>query len=818
MTAAGRAADHRAADHRDADDRAAGPRHRLTLTEPARRFVDGFLLGNGRLGAVLDGVPGSEGIVLNLDTLWSGGPGRSGGVPRDLDDDPAGQLARIRRAIEDGDFVDAERHSGVLWGEGFTESFQPLGRLEIRYPSSHPDSYERSLDLARGLAETSFTTDGAAVRVSAFVSAPDDVLCIDVIGGGVTSADVSFTSPHPSTTEHEVVPGGGPERWLSAVGRAPVTAKPEYLPEPDAVAVQYATDEPDAEGLVDSGMGWAVAVGIDRIEGGVRLLVAAESGFRGWDQRPSADLPSLVTRARRTVVRARAHGGQNLLERHIADHGSLFDRAELDLSRSRSASADRCETYFDLGRYLLIAGSRPGTEPLNLQGIWNDRVRPPWSSNLTTNINVQMNYWPAERTGLGELAEPLARLVSELAVAGRDTARSTYGLGGAAVHHNTDLWRFSDAVPLDAQWSNWPTALLWLAAHVHRGVADDPSDDASAVRALHAIEPAVAFGLDLLVDDAEGNAVVSPSTSPEHRFRPDASSAFSAVSAGSTMDQELVFESLRDYLALAARTGRGDERIVEGARRALERLRLPGIGSDGTLLEWAAEYEPLELGHRHLSHLYGLYPGTRITELGTPEQFEAARRALALRLEHGGGYTGWSKAWVLCLAARLRDRELAAESLSDLLGPLASESLLDLHPVDSPDGVVFQIDGNFGGTAGIAELLLQDVDGVVALLPTLPSDWSAGDLRGFRVRGGHSVDVSWSDGRLTAATLRVASSGVIVELADDGSDVSLTGPEGAVVPKRLDAAPVGRRRLTWAGEGSYRLLLRPPAPRDEPVW
>lgn len=791
----------------------------MTLTEPARRFVDGFLLGNGRLGAVLDGMPGAEGVDLNLDTLWSGGPGRSGGVPRDLDDDQTGQLARIRRAIEDGDFVEAERRSSALWGEGFTESFQPLGRLEIRYPSSDPvDRYERSLDLAHGLAESSFAADGTQVRVSAFVSAPDDVLCIEVIGGGVTSADVSFTSPHPSTTEHEAVQDqGGPERWLSAAGRAPVTARPEYLPEPDAVAVQYATDEPDAAGLVDAGMGWAVAVGMDRIEGGVRLLVAAESGFRGWGQRPSADLPSLVARARRTVVRARAHGGQTLLERHITDHGSLFDRAELDLSRSRSASADRCETYFDLGRYLLIAGSRPGTEPLNLQGIWNDRVRPPWSSNLTTNINVQMNYWPAERTGLGELAEPLARLVSELAVAGRDTAQSTYGLGGAAVHHNTDLWRFSDAVPLEAQWSNWPTALLWLVAHVHRGVADDPTDDASAVRALDAVEPAVAFGLDLLVADADGSSVVSPSTSPEHRFRPDTSGSFSAVSAGSTMDQELVFESLRDYLALAARTGQGNERIVERARTALEQLRLPGIGSDGTLLEWAAEYEPLELGHRHLSHLYGLYPGTRITELGTPEQFEAARRALALRLEHGGGYTGWSKAWVLCLAARLRDRELAAESLSDLLGPLASESLLDLHPVDSPDGVVFQIDGNFGGTAGIAELLVQDVDGAISLLPTLPGGWPAGDVRGFRVRGGHTVDLSWSEGQLTTATLHLVSSGVTVELADDGSDLALMGPDGALTPQRLAASPVGRRRFTWGGDGSYRLLLSAAVPREEPV-
>lgn len=813
MTAAGRAADHRAT-----DDRAERPRHRLTLTEPARRFVDGFLLGNGRLGAVLDGVPGAEGVDLNLDTLWSGGPGRSGGVPPDVDDDPAAQLARIRRAIEDGDFVDAEHQSTALWGEGFTESFQPLGRLEIRYPSSHPvDQYERSLDLAQGLAQTSFTAEGAQVRVSAFVSAPDDVLCIEVIGGGVTSADVSFGSPHPSTTEHEAAQEGGPERWLSGVGRAPVTARPEYLPEPDAVAVQYATDEPDAEGLVDAGMGWAVAVGIDRIEGGVRLLVAAESGFRGWDQRPSADLPSLLARARDTVAEARAKGGPTLLERHISDHRSLFDRAELDLSRSCSASADRCETYFDLGRYLLIAGSRAGTEPLNLQGIWNDQVRPPWSSNLTTNINVQMNYWPAERTGLGALTEPLARLVSELSVAGRDTARSTYGLGGAAVHHNTDLWRFSDAVPLDAQWSNWPTALLWLAAHVHRGLADDPTDDASAVRALEAIEPAVAFGLDLLVGDADGSSVVSPSTSPEHRFRPDASSSFSAVSAGSTMDQELVFESLRDYLALAARTGQGNERIVERARTALERLRLPGIGGDGTLLEWAADHEPLELGHRHLSHLYGLYPGTRISELGTPEQFEAARRALALRLEHGGGYTGWSKAWVLCLAARLRDRELAAESLSDLLGPLASASLLDLHPVESPDGVVFQIDGNFGGTAGIAELLVQDVDEVISLLPTLPSGWPAGDLRGFRVRGGHTVDLSWSEGRLTTATLHLVSSGVTVELADDGSDLVLMGPEGALVPQRLAAAPVGRRRVTWAGHGSYRLLLSAAVPGDEPA-
>ncbi|WP_181805057.1 glycoside hydrolase family 95 protein, partial [Streptomyces shenzhenensis] len=738
------------------------PRHTIQLTEPATAFKDSFLLGNGSLGATLRGATGTERIDLNLDTLWSGGPLAIEEGPA-----PARFLPELRKAVRAEDNARAEELAQAMTGPGWTESYQPVGWLEWDYADTSDAStgYHRRLDLADAVAGTRYGPAGAEVELSGFVSAPDNVLVLTATGPGTASETVlpRFLSPHPVTTDTSR-PG-----LLVATGRVPARVLPNYVESEPAVV--YGQDEPDENGTVAAGTGFAVAVAVERTgPRELRLIASVTSGFRGYDQRPSADLAALARSAEETVARALTLTSEQLAERHVQEYRSRFDRVDFDLSASpATGNSDpaRAELLFHLGRYLLISSSRPGTQAANLQGIWNIDVRPGWSANYTTNINVEMNYWAAESTALQDVHGPLLTLASDLAESGTATAARYYGAAGAVVHHNTDIWRFSAPVKGDTQWATWPAGLYWLAAHVWDHYAYGGHDGFGATTALRVHRAAALFALDMLVPDDDGLLVTSPSTSPEHRFvvPPDGKAA---VSEGTTMDQELVHEVLSRYLVLAERFGGGDdEGLLERARQALGALRMPGVGTNGELLEWKDERRGFEPGHRHLSHLYGLHPGTRITEGGTPEAFAAARRALATRLEHGSGYTGWSQAWILCLAARLRDTGLAERSLDVLLNDLTSTSLLDLHPHSGwPDGQIFQIDGNLGAVAGIVELLVQSHEGAVSLLKTLPRNWPSGHVTGIRCRGGLTVDVRWRDGALTSATLHTAGPGPVVVVAE----------------------------------------------------
>ncbi|MGI5183247.1 glycoside hydrolase family 95 protein [Dactylosporangium sp. CA-152071] len=750
-------------------------RHQLSSPAPAAEFHDGFPLGNGHLGAMLHGRPGTEWIDLNADTFWSGGP-----LPAAPGPDP-GVLPRLREAIAAGDHAAAEVLAGQLQGTAWTQSYQPLGRIEWDYAAADDvTEYGRELHLADALAVTGYETGGDPVRLAAFVSAPDGVLVVSATGPGTLAAAVPprLRTPHP-VTPAVVDAGAGP--CLVWTGRAPAHVLPNYVPADPGV--EYATDPCDADGTVAAGMGFAVAAAVRHTAGETRLVVAAATGFRGPFERPSADLAAIAGAALASVTAALGVPTPVLRARHVADHRRYYDRADLELP-----SVDR---FFHLGRYLLIAGSRPGTQPLNLQGIWNADVRPGWSSNWTTNINAQMNYWAAEPTGLADLHEPLLTLTRDLAAAGAATASGYYAARGAAAHHNTDLWRFTAPVPGDPQWANWPSALLWLSAHVW-----DHHDHGGAADVLPVLEAAARFTLDMLVPDSSGALVFSPSTSPEHHFRHAGGHA--ATSWGCALDQELAREVLTRYAAL---TGSAE------AVSALRALRPVQVGTDGCLLEWYDQRPPREPGHRHLSHLYGLYPGTRITETGTPAHFEAARRALLLRLAHGTGHTGWSRAWVLCLAARLRLAALAEQTLTAFATDLCSASLLSLHPdAGRASGWIFQIDGNLGVAAGIVETLVQSHAGAVSLLPALPPSWHTGRLRGIRCRGGHVVDLGWSDGRLSAARIVAGRTGpLVVELP---SRLAVTTAAGGPVPVTgAPGAPADRCRVRWpavAGQ-EYRL-------------
>ena len=745
----------------------------IRLDRPAEHFQETLLLGNGSLGAALHGRPGVEWVDLNLDTLWSGGPrGPRAPKPR--------PIAELRAAIAAADHATADRLARELQEEEWTQSYQPLGRLAFRWGADDAALAHRALDLSRARVETR-ASDGSGFE--AFVSHPDRVLVIEMDHGPEAPA---FTSPHPATVQ---VSTDGETRWLVATGRVPAFVVPEYVGgHPDPVV--YADDAPDADGTVAAGMGFALVAVVEPTDRGSRLIAAAVDGFRGWDQRLSAELTHLADRARAIVDAARVQSG--LAARHEADHRALFDRVRLHLPQGEDA-----QRYFDFGRYLLIASSRPGTQAANLQGIWNDEVRPGWSSNYTTNINATMNYWGAEVAALSELHDPLFALTQDLVEAGRATARDLYGAGGAVTHHNTDLWRFTDVVNGDPQWSTWSSGLTWLAAHLDLRLDTAPDDGFAREVALPISREVAAFALDQL-----HNGRISPSSSPEHRFHaptaqdPDATGA---VTDGSTLDQELAHEALARLIRLSDLLDAHDE-VSARARAEIGRIRLPHVTDDGLLAEWARDLNGTEPGHRHLSHLYGVFPGARITETRAPREYAAARAALRSRLENGSGYTGWSQAWVLCLAARFRDAALAAEALDKLVHSLSSVSLLDLHPAGwRPSGSLFQIDGNLGAVAGVAELLVQSHDDAIALLPALPGTWTEGEVAGLRARGGHVVDVAWSDGRLGWAQLRSPAGARVVLEVDAATPVTVWDPEGGEMPTTsVPAAIEGRLRIAWA--------------------
>jgi alpha-L-fucosidase 2 len=780
----------------------------LRYARPARAWVEAVPLGNGQTGAMHFGGVGHDRIALNDEACWSGSPegSRRSAAPRG-EVGPA-VLEAVRAAVQEGRVREAEALLRGLQG-GHTQSYLPLGDLllEVRVNGVLPTAdtvtgYRRALDLDEASATSEWGVDGVAVRTEVFVSAPSGALVLRLRAGvaGVLSVRVAMTSLLSHTTRTDGRNG------LALLVRCPANVSPTHADDQSPVVYTDGAEQ---------GMAAAVAIRLtsDRIvepaddalvvrdATEVLLVLATQSGYAGWDAPLTLTAEQCWQSADARAAGAAGRAYTDLKEEHERDHRELFRRCSLHLptdaaveglptdERLRRATAGDDDPglaalLFNYGRYLLIASSRVGGLPATLQGIWNAELQPPWSSNYTININTEMNYWPAEVTALPECHEPLLDFVERLAESGRPVAQQLYGCGGWVAHHNADLWGWTAPVSGDPVWANWPMGGVWLCRHVWDHYAFT-GDRAFLLRAWPLLRGAAEFCLAWLVEMPDGRFGTSPSTSPENTFVA-ADGEPASVTQSATMDIALIYDLFARCVAAAADLAIEDP-LLPLLIAAWSRLPVATVGSRGQLLEWAGELPETDPHHRHVSHLVGVYPGDAITVDATPRLAVAAARSLDLR---GDGGTGWSLAWKVCLRARLRDGEAAHRLVRELLtlthepgteyggaGAGVYSNLFCAHPP-------FQIDGNFGATAGIAEMLLQSHADELHLLPALPLAWSEGNVAGLRARGGVVVDVAWSKGRLASAELMSDEDrDVVVRLGDARATVSLAAGE----PTRIGA-------------------------------
>jgi len=760
---------------------------KLWYKQPASVWEEALPLGNGRLGAMVFGGVRQERLQLNEDTLWSG-------FPRDtINYDGQRYLQQARELISAGEFIEAQQLIERRMQGRNAESYQTAGELRIEHQGEEGISdYRRELDLSTAVASVSYKLDEVGVSREAWISAQDQVLVVRYKADKANSLHVNISLE--SILQHRL-DGSMGSGMLKLLGQSPSYVgnnyggnHPNAVVYEDGLGLSYEIhlQVVSSDGLIEVSEGTTIQV-TNASE--FTIYLASATNFAGFQLQPDPEDQRPGNRCRQWLDLAADHSYESLKLRHTEEHQRLFHRVDLNLGVSEAMNLptdERLRNYkeqhvdpqleallFQYGRYLLISSSRPGTQPANLQGIWNPHIQPPWCSDYTTNINTEMNYWLAEVTNLSECHEPLFDMIEDLSISGQRTAKLHYGSRGWTAHHNVDLWRMSTPTEGDASWAFWPMAGAWLVRHLWEHYLYNRDLTFLRERAYPLMTGSVLFCLDWLVEGPNGQLVTNPSTSPENKFV-TAEGVTSSVSMATTMDISIIREVFTHFLE-ASRILSSEPEIQAEVATALKRLPPFQIGSHGQLMEWYEDYQEFEPGHRHVSHLYGLYPGNQITEQ-TPELIEACRVTLGRRLENGGGHTGWSCAWLISLFARLKDAGQSYHFVQTLLSRSTYPNLFDAHPP-------FQIDGNFGGTAGIAELLLQSHGDVIQLLPALPQAWPDGYINGLKARGGFEVDMEWCEHRLVLAHIHAHVDGPC-QLVYDDQQLSVTSKDGSIIELR----------------------------------
>jgi alpha-L-fucosidase 2 len=727
----------------------------LWYDKPAERWEEALPVGNGSLGAMVFGGPVNERLQLNEDTIWAGAPYNP------VNPNAKEALPKVREMVFAGEYEDAAKlvDEAVIAQPRGQMAYQTLGNLRLTFPENDYENYRRELDLDRAITSVTYSSNGVDYAREVFASAPDDVIVVRLTASepGSLSFSAGMNSPMGGVTvatkgDDTLILAGKGGDGGGIEGVIQFQSRIKLLPEGGTVTSsgsELSIEDADA----------------------VTILIVAATNFESF-QKVDGDAEK---KAAAKLAEVESKSFDQLLKDHLADYQPLFRRVTMDFGQSDSVTLPtnkRIEQfaeggdphlaalYYQFGRYLLLSSSRPGSQPANLQGIWNQSTNPPWQSKYTLNINAEMNYWPAESGNLAECVEPLIQLVDDLTVTGSRTAKEMYGAEGWVVHHNTDIWRAS--APIDgANWGMWPTGGAWLCLHLW-----DRFEFSGDSEVLHKIYPIMKgcsqFFLETLQEDPGSDwLVTNPSTSPE-LIHPGGS----AICAGPTMDMQLL-RDLFSHTVKAAELLEVDESFRKQLTATRERLVPNQIGKVGQLQEWMEDLDDPESKHRHVSHMLAVYPGRQIHPTTTPEFAEAAKVSTLAR---GNGKTGWSKVFKSCVFARLLDAKDAYRLAADVLQTKTYGNLWTTHPP-------FQIDCNFGFAAAVNEMLAQSHMGYIHLLPALPDAWNDGSVEGMRLRGGFEIDMAWADGKLVSAQLRnVSSESGLCEVRYKGKSVSIQIP------------------------------------------